>query len=114
MHSQRWIFIVAVGLAAGYMWLSGSCFGLASMNASTTQAAPTPQKDGLAMATFAAGCFWCTEADFDKVPGVVSTTSGYTGGTVPNPTYKQVTTGTTGHTEAVQIVSDPAVVTYDA
>ena len=71
-------------------------------------------KPGLAIATFASGCFWCTEADFDKVNGVLSTTSGYTGGKVPNPTYKQVTTGSTGHAEAVRVVYDPAVVTYEA
>ncbi len=63
-------------------------------------------------ATFAGGCFWCTEADFDKVQGVISTTSGFIGGKTANPTYQQVTTGTTGHTEAVEIVFDPAKVTY--
>ncbi|MCH6582086.1 MAG: peptide-methionine (S)-S-oxide reductase MsrA [Proteobacteria bacterium] len=63
-------------------------------------------------ATFAGGCFWCIEADFDKVEGVISTTSGYIGGDKKNPTYKQVSAGGTGHTEAVQIVYDPAKVTY--
>jgi peptide-methionine (S)-S-oxide reductase len=65
-----------------------------------------------AVATFAAGCFWCVESDFDKVEGVISTTSGYTGGKVPNPTYKQVSAGGTGHTEAVKIVYDPSKVSY--
>jgi len=65
-----------------------------------------------AMATFAAGCFWCVEADFDKVEGVISTTSGYAGGKLPNPTYQQVVTGSTGHTEVVQIVYDPSKVSY--
>ncbi len=64
------------------------------------------------VATFAGGCFWCTEADFDKVAGVISTTSGFIGGTVAKPSYQQVTTGTTGHTEAVEIVFDPIKVTY--
>ena len=67
---------------------------------------------GLSVATFAGGCFWCMEGPFDKLEGVVSTTSGYTGGQKENPTYKQVSAGRTGHTEAVQIVYDPSKVSY--
>jgi len=63
-------------------------------------------------ATFAGGCFWCMEAPFDKLPGVVSVMPGYTGGHVKNPTYEQVSEGGTGHTEAVQIVYDPARIDY--
>ena len=74
-------------------------------------AAPAVQT-GFEKATFAGGCFWCVEADFDKVPGVISTTSGYTGGRTSNPTYEQVSRGGTGHVEAVEVVFDPAVVTY--
>jgi peptide-methionine (S)-S-oxide reductase len=65
-----------------------------------------------AKAIFAGGCFWCVEADFDKVPGVISTTSGYINGSVKNPTYSQVSSGGTGHAEAVEIVYDPDKVTY--
>jgi len=65
-----------------------------------------------AEAYFAGGCFWCVEADFDKVTGVVETISGYTGGDVQNPTYKQVTYEATGHYEAVKVVYDPQTVTY--
>lgn len=66
-----------------------------------------------AKATFAGGCFWCMEAPYDKLPGVTSTISGYIGGTVKNPTYEQVSTGRTGHTEAVQVEYDPAKVSYE-
>jgi peptide-methionine (S)-S-oxide reductase len=66
-----------------------------------------------AKATFAGGCFWCMEPPYDKLPGVVSTTSGYMGGTKRFPTYEEVSTGTTGHTEVVQVVYDPAKVSYE-
>ena len=71
------------------------------------------QSGNLAKATFAAGCFWCTEEAFDKVPVVVSTTSGYMGGSVKNPSYEQVSSGRTGHTEVLQVVYDPAKVSYE-
>ena len=64
-------------------------------------------------ATFAGGCFWCVAADFDKIPGVISTLSGYTGGQFPNPTYQQVSSQSTGHAEAVEVIFDPSKVTYD-
>jgi peptide-methionine (S)-S-oxide reductase len=64
------------------------------------------------VATLAGGCFWCTESDFDGLPGVIETTSGYIGGTVVNPTYKQVVAGITGHVEAVKILFDQSVTSY--
>jgi peptide-methionine (S)-S-oxide reductase len=64
-------------------------------------------------ATFGTGCFWCTEAIFEELNGVLKVTSGYTGGTVNNPTYKEVCTGETGHAEAVQVVYEPAKISYD-
>ena len=67
----------------------------------------------LEVATFAGGCFWCVEADFDYVPGVVRTISGYTGGQLKDPTYKQIAAGGTGHREAVQIFFDPEQVSYE-
>ena len=77
-------------------------------------AAPDAQQEPeLATATFAGGCFWCMEPPFDKLDGVVSTTSGYTGGHLDNPSYEEVSSGTTGHTEAVEIVYDPAKVSYE-
>lgn len=74
---------------------------------------PPPKSTGqTAVAIFAGGCFWCVESDFDKVPGVISTISGYTGGHVANPTYEQVSAGGTGDAESVKVTYDPARVTY--
>src|SRR5688500_14279445 len=64
-------------------------------------------------ATLANGCFWCTEAIFEQLDGVISATSGYTGGQTKNPTYKEVCSGETGHAEALQIVYDPAKISFD-
>ena len=71
-----------------------------------------PASTATAKATFAGGCFWCMEPPYDKLPGVISTISGYMGGKTRNPTYEQVTSGTTGHTEVVQVEYDPAKVSY--
>jgi peptide-methionine (S)-S-oxide reductase len=78
------------------------------MAATAVAAATTPAK-----ATFAGGCFWCMEHPFDSLPGVQSVTSGYTGGQKKNPTYEEVSAGSTGHAEAVQIIYDPAKVSYE-
>jgi peptide-methionine (S)-S-oxide reductase len=75
--------------------------------------AAAPAQAATEKATFAGGCFWCMEAPFDALPGVVSTTSGYTGGKTANPSYEEVSTGATGHAEAVEIVFDPARVSYE-
>jgi peptide methionine sulfoxide reductase msrA/msrB len=73
----------------------------------------TKEEMNLRKATFAGGCFWCTEADFEKLPGVVKVISGYTGGNKENPTYAEVSSGTTGHVEAVQVYYDPSKITYE-
>lgn len=83
--------------------------------AAAVPAVPAAAGDGdtTAFATFAGGCFWCIEADFEKLDGVLSVTSGYTGGEVADPTYKQVSKGGTGHAETVRVVYDPDVISYD-
>jgi peptide-methionine (S)-S-oxide reductase len=70
-------------------------------------------KNGLETATLAGGCFWCLEAAFEQLQGVQKVESGYAGGAVTNPSYKQVCTGTTGHAEVVQITFDPKIISYD-
>jgi peptide-methionine (S)-S-oxide reductase len=74
---------------------------------------PEASAHPLAKATFAGGCFWCMEKPFDVLPGVVSTTSGYTGGQTERPSYRQVSSGKTGHAESVQVVYDPTQVSYE-
>jgi len=100
------LLALAVGIGAGAIAFLSSADAEQgqSLDIETTQTAE---------AIFAGGCFWCVESDFDKVDGVIETVSGYTGGKTPNPTYKQVTHGDTGHYEAVKIVYDPAVVDYE-
>ena len=87
-----------------------AAFALAATH-SLAPAADTPPA-GSATAIFAGGCFWCIEKDFEKLPGVIEVESGYTAGRTKNPTYEAVSSGSTGHTEAVRVIYDPAKVSY--
>ena len=92
-----------------------AAFGLAAVVAGAVPAisqTASQAPGGKAVATFGAGCFWCTESDFDKVPGVIATISGFMGGTVANPSYDMVVSGKTGHAEVVQVTYDPGKVSY--
>ena len=105
---------MAIGLA---LFGVTSCSKAQGSDGSTLAAGTSATSVGgahatLDTATFAGGCFWCMEPPFDKLPGVISTTSGYMGGRVRSPTYEQVSAGSTGHAEVVQIVFDPAQVSY--
>jgi peptide-methionine (S)-S-oxide reductase len=95
-------------LAAGLVGMAGYASAQTPASAPSTSPSTTTAK-----AIFGGGCFWCVETDFDKLEGVISTTSGYTGGTVAQPTYEQVSAKTTGHAEVVQVVFDPAKVSYE-
>jgi peptide-methionine (S)-S-oxide reductase len=89
-----------------------ACSPMSSTASSSSASAPTAGSGPVETAVLASGCFWCTEAVYEHVPGVKRVVSGYTGGHVPNPTYKQVCDGTTGHAEATRIEFDPSVVSY--
>ena len=105
----------------GLVVVASSAFyvGCASTESNSTVKNPdaanpyAPTTPGLAVATVAGGCFWCVEAGYEKIPGVVEVVSGYTGGDTENPTYKEVSAGGTGHTEAAQVYYDPTKITYN-
>lgn len=105
IKKSAWICttLTAIGLVG-----SGAIYSSAATGAAPDAAG----KLRTAQAVFAGGCFWCTESDFDKIPGVLDTTSGFTGGTLRNPTYEQVSAGGTGHIEAVRVTYDPARASY--
>jgi peptide-methionine (S)-S-oxide reductase len=93
--------------------LAAAALALAAAATLAEQDSATMAEDGQALATFAGGCFWCMEPPYDKLDGVLATTSGYTGGDKVDPTYEQVLAGDTGHAEAVQITYDPSRVSYE-
>ncbi len=96
---------VVLGLALGGMLLAAAPAG-------AREGGPAPAARSLEKATFAGGCFWCMESPFDKLEGVVSVTVGYTGGRTVKPTYEEVSSGGTGHAESIEIVFDPAKISY--
>lgn len=102
--------LVPFSRRASFRWIALS---LISINLAAFLGSPPALALPYAKATFAGGCFWCMEKPFDEIPGVKSTTAGYTGGTIPSPTYKQVSAGSTGHAEAVEVIYDPAQVSYE-
>ena len=99
-------------LAAAALVMS-ACGQTGAQDASSAQAPSFDDPAGTEVAIFASGCFWCTEADFEKLDGVVDVVSGYTGGDVANPGYREVVRGGTGHVEATRIVFDPEEIGYD-
>ena len=100
---KMWLKIVLVVAVVGFLFTAYAQKGAEKK---------TNSDQSLATATFAGGCFWCMEPPYDKLDGVISTTSGYTGGRKKNPTYEEVSGGTTGHAEAVQVTYDPTKVSY--
>jgi peptide-methionine (S)-S-oxide reductase len=106
LHSTLGLLVLLLGCSRGDS-------GTAKAAAGAQPAAEPAPAGPVATATFAGGCFWCMQPSYDHVPGVVSTTVGYTGGQLPNPTYEQVSSGGTGHRESIEVIYDPAKVTYD-
>jgi peptide-methionine (S)-S-oxide reductase len=114
---QVWSFVLSIPLQLGIFALP-SCLGQ-GQNETTTKSTikmnpiNADKPTNMEIATFANGCFWCTEAIFEELKGVVSAVSGYSGGQTENPTYKEVCEGTTGHAECIQITFDPSMISYD-
>jgi len=97
---------------AFYLITAVCALGFPAFADSTTNAMNTTETNKIEIADLGGGCFWCMEAVFERLPGVISVTSGFAGGTMPNPTYEQVCTETTGHAEVTQIEFDPAKISY--
>ncbi|AMV35975.1 peptide-methionine (S)-S-oxide reductase MsrA [Planctomyces sp. SH-PL62] len=116
-----------LGLGLGFALVAGVAFGQEAKEAEPSRETPgaeapatkdgaegeKPKKPKLEQATFGGGCFWCTEAVFERIPGVKSVVSGYSGGNVANPTYEMISTGLTGHAEVIQITYDPSVISFE-
>jgi peptide methionine sulfoxide reductase msrA/msrB len=100
--------LIAIALTVAVLFAGGPVSGIEK-----EEGAMNSTSSNTAAAVFAGGCFWCTEADFSKIEGVLEVVSGYTGGRVPNPTYEQVSSGGTGHYEAVRVIYDPSRITYE-
>jgi peptide methionine sulfoxide reductase msrA/msrB len=99
-------------LVVALLLIATGCQRAESVQKEVTNEMPKEESKALKVGTFAGGCFWCTESDFEKLPGVVKVISGYTGGHKERPSYGEVSAGSTGHVEAVQVYYDPSKVTY--
>lgn len=99
-------------LMTGLIGMMLLCMAVPGWSGNSPAGKAPPRPEVLWKATFAGGCFWCMEHPFDQLPGVVSVTSGYSGGVTKNPTYKEVSAGSTGHAESVQVVYDPVRINY--
>ena len=95
-----------------YLLPAAAALNFTALAGSTTNAMNTIETNKIEIADLGGGCFWCMEAVFERLPGVISVTSGFAGGITPNPTYEQVCTETTGHAEVTQIEFDPAKISY--
>jgi peptide-methionine (S)-S-oxide reductase len=109
---KLFLSICALCAVCGLVACSQPAQPIANAALATVVATPVPDPKNLEIATFAGGCFWSMQRMMDEVPGVITTTVGYTGGNVPNPTYEQVSTETTGHAESVEVVFDSAQISY--